>query len=377
MSNGSSTTTTSPKIPFLDLATPHADLHDEILAEWSQILKSAAFIGGPALDQFEAAFAKFAGSRLAVGVSNGTDALRLALLAMGISPGDEVITSPHTFIATTEAISQAGGRPVFVDVQEATGNIDPELIEQALTPRTRFLLPVHLYGQTADMDPILELARRHGLRVLEDASQAHGAEYRGRRAGSLAEAAAFSFYPGKNLGACGEAGAITTDDDDLAARLRQLRDHGQRMKYHHDIEGYNARLDALQAAALTIKLRHIDDWTERRRDRARRYSAGLEGSGVELPLETPGNKHVYHLYVIRHRWRDALKSALEEAGIGTGLHYPVPLHLQTAYNSMGLGPGTFPVAERWASWGLSLPMFPTLSDEQVDRVVDAVRAAAR
>jgi len=365
-------TVENAKIPFVDLASLHAELHDEILAAWSQILKSAAFIGGHAVERFETDFATFTGARRAVGLGSGTDAIRLALLAMDVRPGDEVVTVPHTFIATTEAITQAGGRPVFVDVDEATGTLDPALVERALTPKTRVLLPVHLYGQTADMAPLLDIARRRGLRVLEDACQAHGAEYHGRRAGSLADAAAFSFYPGKNLGACGEAGAVTTDDDDLAGKIRRLRDHGQREKYLHESEGFNARLDALQAVVLTLKLKHIDAWTEARRGHARRYLEALAGTELELPHEAAGRRHVYHLFVVRHRTRDRLRERLEARGIGTGLHYPVPLHLQQAYAHLGLGPGSFPHSERWAFSGLSLPMFPSLTEAQVDRVCDAL-----
>ncbi len=369
---GGGARTTVP-IPFLDLQTPHRSLSVEILAAWQRILETAAFVGGAELEGFEREFAAYVRTAHAVGVASGTDALRLALLAMAIRPGDEVITVPHTFIATTEAITQAGGRPVFVDVDRVTGTMDPGKLEAAVTPRTRFLLPVHLYGQPADMTPLLEIARRHDLQVLEDACQAHGAEYLGRRAGSMGRAAAFSFYPGKNLGACGEAGAVTTDHAELAARVRRLRDHGQARKYEHDVEGYNARLDALQAAALRIKLRHLDGWNEARRARARRYGEVLSGSGVEVPVEAPGRKHVYHLYVIRHPERDRLRETLSDAGVGTGLHYPVPLHLQRAYAHLGLGRGAFPESERWASEGLSLPMFPEMTDEQVEQVGEAVR----
>ncbi len=371
-------TTPSPaslmRVPFLDLQTPHREMAAEILAAWEKILREASFVGGEEIRAFEAEFAAYVGVRHAVGVANGTDALRLALLAMGLGPGDEVLTVPHTFIATTEAITQAGGRPVFVDVDPETGTMDVSKVEAALTPRTRVLLPVHLYGQTADMDPLLEIARRRGLLVLEDACQAHGAGYKGQRAGSMGTAAAFSFYPGKNLGACGEAGAVTTDDPDLAARVAQLRDHGQAQKYEHDVEGYNARLDSLQAAALRIKLRRLDAWNEARRSAASRYQSALRDV-VEVPQEAPGRSHVYHLYVIRHPDRDRLKRALGEAGIGNGLHYPVPLHLQKAYRGMGFRPGAFPVAERWASLGLSLPMFPGLGDPQIDAVAKAVTRA--
>lgn len=365
------------EIPFVDLKTPHRELRDEILGAWKRLLEDAAFVGGPEVERFESELAAHTGTAHAVGMASGTDALRLALIGMGLSAGDEVITVPHTFIASTEAISQAGGRPVFVDVDPVTATLDPTRVEAAITPRTRFLMPVHLYGQTADMGPLQEIARRHDLQILEDACQAHGAEYRGVRAGRLGRAAAFSFYPGKNLGACGEGGAVTTDDETLAARMRMLRDHGQAQKYRHEFEGWNGRLHSIQAAALRIKLRHLDAWNEARRSRARRYARGLAGSGVDVPLEAPGRKHVWHLYVVRHAERDRLQAALGDGGIGTGLHYPVPLHLQKAYAGLGLGQGAFPESERWASQCLSLPLFPDMTDDQVDRVCEAVRAVPR
>lgn len=370
--SGARPTVAADPIPFLDLATPHRELAGEILAAWEKILTQAAFVGGVELTAFESEFATHVGATRAVGVGNGTDALRLALVAMGLKPGDEVITVPHTFIATTEAITQAGGKAVFVDVDPRTATMDPSRIEAAIGPRTRVLLPVHLYGQTAEMDPILDIAKHRGLLVLEDACQAHGALYRGRPAGAMGTAAAFSFYPGKNLGACGEAGAVTTDDTGLADRIAQLRDHGQARKYHHDVEGTNARLDALQAAALRIKLRRLEAWNEARRRHAREYAKGLAGSGVEIPEEVSDRRHVWHLYVIRHPEREKIREALAAAGIGTGMHYPVPLHLQKAYAGMGLRPGAFPVSERWASQGLSLPMFPGLADHQIERVCETV-----
>ena len=367
----------SAPVPFLDLATPHVELAGEILGAWEKILRQAAFVGGPELTAFEAEFARYTGTARAVGVASGTDALRFALLAMGLRPGDEVITVPHTFIATTEAITQAGGRPVFVDVDARTATLDPTKLEAAIGPRTRGVIPVHLYGQTADMDPILAIARRHGLWVLEDACQAHGARYGSRKAGTMGTAAAFSFYPGKNLGACGEAGAVTTDDAALADAIARLRDHGQSQKYHHAVEGYNGRLDAIQAAALRIKLPHLDGWNDARRRHAQTYAAQLAASGVEIPEQAPGREHVWHLYVIRHPERERIRTALAAAGIGTGLHYPVPLHLQAAYAALGHGPGAFEVSERWASHGLSLPMFPGLRDDQIERVCRAVRESLR
>ena len=364
--------TTTP-IPFLDLKTPHRELADEILPVWKRILEGAGFIGGPEVAGFEEEFAKFTGTEHCVSVSSGTDALLLAMVAMGVGDGAEVITVPHTFIATTEAITQAGGKPVFVDVDHATGTMDPAKLEAAITPRTRLIVPVHLYGQPADMKPIGEIAERHGIPVLEDAAQAHGAEYHGAPAGSLGRGAAFSFYPGKNLGACGEAGAFVTRDKDLADRVRVLRDHGQPKKYHHDVEGYNARCDALQAAALRIKLRHLPRWNDQRREAAAAYRAGLAGSGVEIPAELQGRKHVYHLFVVRHPQRDEIQRALGEQQIHTGLHYPIPLHRQAAYAAMGLKDGDFPQSERWAYQGVSLPMFPGMTSEQVARVCEAIK----
>jgi dTDP-4-amino-4,6-dideoxygalactose transaminase len=363
------------EVPFLDLKSVHRQLAAEILDSWRSILEDAAFIGGPSVELFEKEFASFVGARYCVGIANGTDALRLALVAMGLQPGDEVITVPHTFIATTEAITQAGGRIVFVDVDAQTGTMSPEALERAITEKTRFIVPVHLYGQAAEMEPILAIAKRHGIQVLSDACQAQGATYLGRDVGTLGRASAYSFYPGKNLGACGEAGAVTTDDAEIAAKLRMLREHGQPKKYYHDIEGYNARLDALQAAALRIKLRHLSSWNEQRRAVAAQYRQRLNSLPLELPAEASGRKHVYHLYVVRHPEREQLRVRLGELGIATGMHYPVPLHLQKAYEHMKLRAGSFPESERWAAQGLSLPMFPGLSEAQVDAVCNGIRAA--
>jgi dTDP-4-amino-4,6-dideoxygalactose transaminase len=365
----------SQSIPFLDLQTVHRPLLSEILSAWESILRSAAFVGGPEVEGFEKEFAAYIGARHSVGLSSGTDALCLALKAVGIRPGDEIITVPHTFIATTEAITQAGATPVFVDVDPKTATLDPSQIEDAITPRTRALVPVHLYGQPADMDPILEIAARRGLRVVEDAAQAHGATYRGRAAGCMGDIACFSFYPGKNLGACGEAGAVTTDDGELAARVAMMRDHGQPRKYYHEVEGWNARMDALQAAALRIKLRHLDKWNAARQACATLYDSGLANCGVEIPERAPDRDHVYHLYVIRHAERDRLQDELQRSGVCTGIHYPIPLHLQKAYARFGFAKGRFPVAERWAERALSLPIFPEMRDDQVDYVCEAVRNA--
>src|SRR2546427_1012156 len=382
-------------IPFLDLLSPHRELQDELVAVFRTALDTAGFVGGPMVEEFEQAFAEFCDSRFCAGVASGTDAVRLALIAAGVRPGDTVVTVPLTFIATTEAISQAGARPDFVDIDARTYTMDPEklraYLETACTPglatghvvskrtgsQVTAVIPVHLYGLTADMDPILELAERYNLIVIEDACQAHGAEYfsskqnRWMRAGSMGRAACFSFYPGKNLGACGEAGAVTTNDQELAERIRMLRDHGQVRKYHHDIEGYNGRLDAIQAGVLRVKLRHLAMWNEQRRERARGYDqlfASTEGT-VTPPYVPSWSRPVYHLYVVRVADRERLQKDLAAAGIGTGVHYQIPLHLSKAYRVLGFRPGDFPVAEQAASQVLSLPMFPELSPEQQRRVV--------
>ena len=362
-------------IPFLDLKAQNRACQDEILPLWKEILESAYFIGGPHVAGLEEEFADAVGAPYAVTVGNGTDALRFIFIALGLEPGDEVITVPNTFIATTEAISQAGARVVFVDVRPDTCNMDPALLEAAITPRTKGIVPVHLYGQPADMDPILEIAGRHGLWVVEDAAQAHLAEYRGRKAGTMGVAAGFSFYPGKNMGACGEAGAVTTADEALARRVRMIRDHGQAKKYYHDIEGYNGRCDALQAAALRVKLRHLPAWNEARRAHAARYLERLaEIDGVTLPVVAEGVLPVWHLFVVQVEARDAVMAAMQEKGVACALHYPVPLHLQNAYARMGLGEGSFSVTEAYARRLLSLPMFPELTNEQIDYVCDSLIA---
>ena len=390
-------------IPFLDLVTPHLELEEELVLVFRSALKTAGFVGGRMVEDFERDFAQFCGVQYCVGVGSGTDALRFALIAAGVQSGDTVVTVPNTFIATTEAISQAGARPDFVDIDERTYTMDPEklraYLETACTPSlatgrvvskhtgspVTAIIPVHLYGQTADMDPILELAERHSLIVIEDACQAHGAEYfsgkqnRWMRAGSMGRAASFSFYPGKNLGACGEAGAVTTNDRALAERVRMLRDHGQVRKYHHDIEGYNGRLDAIQAGVLRVKLHHLAKWNEQRRERARGYNelfADTEGA-VILPHVPSWSRPVYHLYVVRVTERERLQKDLAAAGIGTGIHYPIPLHLSKAYEALGFRPGDFPVAEQAASEVLSLPLFPELSPEQQERVVTHVAYSSK
>jgi dTDP-4-amino-4,6-dideoxygalactose transaminase len=342
------------------------------------VIRDSAFIGGARVKAFEEEFAAFSGARFAVGVSNGTDALRLALLACGICPGDEVITVPNTFIATAEAISMTGASVRFVDVRPDTSNLDHELLPGALSARTRCIVPVHLYGRPADMDPILDFAGRHGLKVIGDAAQAHGAEYRGRKVGALGDAACFSFYPGKNLGADGDAGAVVTGDPAIAEKVAVLRDHGRLAKYEHQVEGFNARLDGLQAAVLSVKLRRLEAWTERRREIARRYGRELgEIEGLTLPSDPDGARAVYHLYVVRSARRDALQASLQAAGVSTAIHYPIPLHLQPAYSRLRLGRGSFPAAERLASEILSLPMYPELRDDQLARVVEQVRGFFR
>ncbi len=391
--------TQNNKIPFVDLVTPHRELQNELVEVFKTALNTATFIGGPLVEGFEREFAQFCDAKHCVGVSSGTDALRFALTAAGVNPGDIVLTVPHTFIATGEAISQAGARIDFVDVDACTYTMDPEKLRQYLQDQCTLdsssgrlihrklgkpvtaVVPVHLYGQMADMDPILELAARYNLVVIEDACQAHGAEYfskkenRWRKAGSMGRAAAFSFYPGKNLGACGEGGAITTDDEAISSTSRMLRDHGQAKKYCHDFEGYNGRLDSIQAGWLSVKLRHLAKWNESRRNLAHRYHELFADvkDVVILPLEASWTKGVYHLYVVRVQDREALQARLAEAGIGTGIHYPIPLHQQKAYQHLGYKTGDFPVTERVAREILSLPLFPQLSHSQQNEVVTAVK----
>jgi dTDP-4-amino-4,6-dideoxygalactose transaminase len=382
-------------IPFLDLITPHVELEQELTDVFRRALLTASFIGGPMVEEFEEAFAVFCHTRQAIAVSSGTDALRFALMACGVRAGDVVVTVPHTFIATTEAISQAGALPEFVDIDERTYNISVKLLrafleEGCIRDKTGKLIsrrsqrpvtavvPVHLYGQMADMDGILELAEEYGLTVVEDACQAHGAEYfsaklnRWMGAGSMGRAAAFSFYPGKNLGACGEAGAVTTNDPAVAGRIKMLRDHGQAKKYHHDVEGYNGRLDAIQAGLLHAKLPHLAKWNAQRREHAAEYNRLLRNEAVTRPYEPSWSRAVYHLYVIRTDDRDAMMSHLQDASIGTGIHYPVPLHLQKAYAWLGYAPTEFPVTARAAKEIISIPLFPQLTVAQQSRVVEQI-----
>jgi dTDP-4-amino-4,6-dideoxygalactose transaminase len=391
----------SNNIPFLDLVTPHLELEQELTEVFLKTIRTAGFIGGPMVEDFEKAFAEFCTTKRSIAVSSGTDALRFAITACGVEAGDVVITVPHTFIATTEAISQAGALPEFVDIDERTYNMSPDRLEEFLAqckkdkngklishrsgrPVTA-VVPVHLYGQMADMDAILKIGEKYGLVVIEDACQAHGAEYFSRKhnrwmkAGSMGRAAAFSFYPGKNLGACGEAGAATTNDDAIADKIKMIRDHGQAKKYYHDIEGYNGRLDAMQAGFLHVKLKHLAKWNKQRSEHAAEYNRLLAAAKLDLvaPFE-PGWSHaVYHLYVIRTRNRDGLMNYLKDAGIGTGIHYPIPLHLQKAYSTMKYREGDFPASEKAAAEIVSLPMFPQLTAAQQVRVVNELQNFAQ
>jgi dTDP-4-amino-4,6-dideoxygalactose transaminase len=340
----------------------------------TEAMQNGAFVGGPQVANFETEFAEFCDSKFCIGVSSGTDALRFALLSVGVQRGDEVITVPNTFIATTEAISQVGATPVFVDVYPDTYNMDISQIENKITDKTKALIPVHLYGQISDMDPIVEIARKYNISVIEDACQAHGAFYKDRKAGSLGTLGCFSFYPGKNLGACGEAGAVVTQDEEMALKIRTIRDHGQGKKYFHEIEGYNGRLDAIQAGVLRIKLRNLNRWNQSRRENASYYKELLSGTnGVTLPSEADFSRSVYHLFVILVDDRDGLQTYLNGKGIATGLHYPLPLHLQKAYLHMGFEEGSFPVTENAAKKLLSLPMYPELKREQIEHVAQSIK----
>ncbi len=362
------------QVPFLDLKVQYQEIKQELSPIIEQIMTDCAFIGGPQVSGFENEFADYCGSKYCIGVNSGTDALRFALMASGVGPGDEVITVPNTFIATSEAISQTRATPLFCDIDPNTCNMDPQALETHISPRTKAIIPVHLYGQPADMDAILSIARAKGLFVIEDACQAHGALYKKKRAGSMGIAGCFSFYPGKNLGAFGEGGAVVTRDGDLAAKIRMIRDHGQSQKYYHDIEGYNGRLDAIQAAVLRLKLKRLEDWNNDRRRHAKTYNQLLsEIPGITIPYEMDDVQSVYHLYVIHLDNRDSLQKYLADKGISTGLHYPMPLHLQKAYAAMGHAQGAFPHAEKSANRLLSLPMFPQLTQTQIETVANAVK----
>ena len=364
-------------VPFLDLGAAYREIQTEIESAVLGSLRSGWYIGGQDVEAFEQEFAAFTETRHCVGVANGLDALRLALVAMGIGAGDEVIVPSNTYIATWLAVSQSGATPIPVEPVESTYNIDPDRIEAAITLRTKAIMPVHLYGQPADLDPILTLARKHGLRVLEDAAQAHGARYKGTRIGGHGDVVAWSFYPTKNLGALGDAGAVTTNDPEIAERIRVLHNYGSRVKYVNEVKGCNSRLDPIQAAALRVKLRYLDEWNARRTAIAARYSAALAGTGLVLPKVPEWAEPVWHLYVVQNADRDRLQKALQEVGIGTLIHYPIPPHLQKAYRDAGYAAGRFPIAESMANRLLSLPMGPQLDDAGVTAAIVALKAAAR
>lgn len=364
-------------VPFVDLTRQPAEIRNEILDAFQRIVERGTFSADEAVARFEADFARYCGTRYCIAVDSGTSALHLAIITSGVRAGDEVITTPYTFIATSWAISYVGAKPVYVDIDPGTFNLDVKQVARTISPKTRAILPVHLYGQMADLKPLRELSDRHGLALIEDAAQAHGAEYDGHRAGSYGDLGCFSFYPTKNLGAMGEAGAITTNDEKLANRLRHLRDHAQITKYRHEEIGFNHRMDELQGAILGIKLRHLEKWNRARSELAKSYLANLATSGLTLPVETPGTKPVWHLFVVRSPRRDQLRESLSLAGIGSGLHYPIPLHLQPAYRHLGYQPGDFPNAETAANECLSLPLFPELRQSEVERVCAALTAAHR
>jgi dTDP-4-amino-4,6-dideoxygalactose transaminase len=361
-------------VPFLDLKAQYLSIKPEIGAAIQRVLDSSQFVLGSEVAAFEQAFAAYCGeAKHCVGVNSGTSALHLALLAARVGPGDEVISVSFTFIATIAAIDYTGARAVLVDVDPKTATMNPAQIERAITPRTKVILPVHLHGQPADMDPILEIARKHNLVVIEDAAQAHGAEYKGRRCGSLGDLACFSFYPGKNLGAYGEGGAIVTNNDQYAKTMRMMRDWGQETKYHHDVKGFNYRMEGFQGAILGVKLKHLEQWTEARRAHARRYNELLEAIGIECPQEAPDTRHVFHIYAIRIPEREQLQQELQAAGIGTAIHYPIPVHLQKSFTHLGYKAGDFPVSEGLANTVLSLPMYPEMSETHISEVIEALR----
>ena len=362
------------KVPFLDLNTSHTPLRGEINQAIQEVIESGAFAGGPFVARFEEDFAAYCQAPYAVGVGSGTEALWLTLLALGIGQGDEVITVPNTFMATAEAITYSGATPAFVDVDSSSYTMDPAALERAITPRTKAVIPVHLFGHPADMDPIVRIAREHGLFVIEDACQAHGAEYHNRRIGTLADAACFSFYPGKNLGAFGEAGAVVTDDFELQEKIRILRDHGQVRKYHHTMVGWNCRMDGMQAAVLRVKMRHLERKNQLRRCHAAYYESALSCvDGVARPVQSPSVRHVFHIYAVRVKARDRFIRIMADKGVACAIHYPVTIHLQDAYRYLRYPRGAFPIAEKCAEEFVSLPMFPELTPAQLEKVVDAVR----
>lgn len=361
------------KVPFVDLKRQYSSIKPEIDAAIQDVLDNTAFIMGENVKNFESNFAKFCGVKHAIGVSSGTSALHLALLGAGIKPGDEVITVPNTFIATAEAISHVGAKPVFVDIDKETYTINVSKIKDKITEKTKAVIPVHLYGQMVEMDDLMELAQDNNLKIIEDSAQAHGAEYKCRKAGTIANSGCFSFYPGKNLGAYGDAGMVTTNDDEIAENVKILRDHGRSDKYEHKIIGFNHRIDALQAAILNVKLRYLNGWTDARRKNAKLYNELLSNVDVVTPVEKEYSKHVYHLYVIRTRRRDELQKYLKTQGIATGIHYPIPLHLQPAYSHLNYKKGDFPVTEEYSGEIMSLPMFAELTEEEIEGVVDKIK----
>src|SRR5271165_4533380 len=363
------------QVPYLDLKAQYQSIKPEIDAAVARVLDTCQFVLGVEVAGFEQEFAAYCGAAECIALNSGTSALHLALLAAGVGQGDEVITVPFTFVASVAAVTYTGARPVLVDIDPRSFTIDPSAIDAAITPHTKAILPVHLYGQPADMDPIMEVARRHGLVVIEDAAQAHGAKYKGRPVGSIGDIACFSFYPGKNLGAYGEGGAVTTNNPEHARTIRMLRDWGQDRKYHHVLRGFNYRMEGFQGAILRAKLRHLERWTEARRAVVQQYDELLADSGVETPAEMPWARHVYHVYTLRTEDRDGLQASLQAEGIQTGIHYPVPVHLQPAYADLGYGRGTFPRSEAAAEQVLSLPLYPELSSQAVAEVAGAVKKA--
>lgn len=362
-------------VPFLDLRAQYRSLKEQMDRAVLDVMERCQFIMGPEVARIEEEIARFCGTRFGIGVASGTDALHLSLVAMGLGPGDEVITTPFTFIATVEAVSKTGARTVFVDIDEDTFNLDVDQVADAITDRTKVIIPVHLYGQPCDMTALMEIAQERGVTVLEDCAQALGARHRGRRVGSFGIAGCISFFPSKNLGAYGDGGMVVTSDEALADRLRMLRVHGCRRKYYHEIDGFNSRLDSIQAAVLLVKLPHLEEWTQARRRVADAYNEGFKGSSVHTPVVAEGNEHVFYAYTVKVPRRDEVIAALEKAGVGYAVYYPVPLHLQDCCKALGYGPGDLPVSERLSGEVLSLPVYPELTDAQIEEVVSTVRGA--
>ena len=361
------------QIPYLDLPAQIRGIRKDLDAAIARTLDNCSFCLGPDVTQFAKDFAKYIGTEHCVAVNSGTSALHIAMLLLGVGPGDEVVTTPFTFVATSWAISYVGAKPVYVDIDDATFNLDPKLIESAITPRTKAVMPVHLYGHPFDLDPILAICKKHKLPLVEDTAQSHGAKYKGKIVGAFGDISCFSFYPGKNLGACGEGGALLTNNPAFAARARSLREHGSTVRYYHDEVGYNYRMEGIQGAVLGVKLKHLEKWLCERRRVAKRYAELLTGTPLQLPRDAGNAQSAYHLYVVRHPRRDDLKKHLEANGIGCALHYPVPLHLQKCYANLGHKSGDFPVAEKAARECLSLPIYPELTDAQIQRVVEVIK----